>query len=79
MALATALARDYSNDYESAFELMLTERIGTERWTNANLNFLRAKRYMEAEKYQIITMGTADPEDVMLKLRKRVFKRVWKI
>lgn len=78
MALATALARDYSNDYESAFELMLTERIGTERWINANLNFLRAKRYMEAEKYQIITMGAADPEDVMLKLRKRVFKRVWK-
>lgn len=78
MALATALARDYSQDYESAYELMLTERIGTERWLNANINFTRAQRYMRDRKYQIITMGAADPEDVMLELRRRVIKKVWK-
>lgn len=79
MALATALARDYSNDYETAYKLMLTERIGTERWINANINFLRAQRYFRDRKYQIITMGAADPEDVMLELRRRVIGRVFKV
>ena len=78
LQLALAMAADYSRDYESRYRLMLKTRIGTTLHTNASIAYCWARAAIMSPKYQIITMGAADPEAVMADIRKRVIQEVWK-